>query len=66
MISVDDLYQEAKNKFALQTLVDMVDTKMLEKEYKVEVKNAKDYASSTIAGMTIGQTDTPNFSRSCS
>lgn len=51
MISVDDLYQETKDKYALQTLVDMIDTKMLEKEYNDEVQNAKDYASSTIEGM---------------
>lgn len=51
MISVDDLYQEVKDNFALQTLIDMIDTKMLEKEYKDEVQNAKDYASSTIEGM---------------
>ncbi len=33
-ISVDDLYEEMKNKYALSVLIDMVDTKILDEKYK--------------------------------
>ena len=32
-ISVDDLYEEMKNTYALTTLINMIDTKILEKDY---------------------------------
>ena len=33
-ISVDDLYNEMKDKYALSILIDMIDTKILDQEYK--------------------------------
>ena len=51
MISVNDLYNEVKDDLALKSLINMIDTNILEKEYKDEIENAKDYADSTIEGM---------------
>lgn len=50
-ISADDLYNELKDKYALEALVDMVDTKILEKEFKKDIDDAKEYAESTIKSM---------------
>jgi hypothetical protein len=33
-ISVDDLYKEMKEKYALNALINLIDTEILEKEYK--------------------------------
>ena len=43
-ISVDDLYEEMKNTYALTTLVNMIDSKLLEKDYPTndEVKKYVD------------------------
>lgn len=51
-ISVNDLYAEIKSDFALQAIVNMIDTHILEAEYKNKIENAKEYASSTIEAMT--------------
>ena len=46
-ISVDDLYEEMKNKYALSILIDMIDTKILEEKYETNdeekeyIKNQK-------------------------
>lgn len=50
-ISADDLYKEIKDKYALDAVVSMVDTKILEKEFKKDIDDAKDYASDTIKSM---------------
>ena len=50
-ISVDDLYNEVKDKYALEALINMVDTKILEKEFKKEVEEAKENAEETIKTM---------------
>ena len=50
-ISANDLYNELKDKYALEALVDMIDTEILEKEFKKDVDDAKEYAKSTIDTM---------------
>lgn len=50
-ISANDLYNELKDKYALEATVNLIDTKILEKEFKSEVKTAKEYAKSTIKSM---------------
>lgn len=50
-ISVDEVYGEIKNDFALQAAVNLMDKKILEKEFKNEVKNAEVYAKNTIDSM---------------
>ena len=47
-ISVDDLYTEMKNGYALQTLINMIDKQILEDKYKKNVDDAKAYADATI------------------
>ena len=47
-ISVDDLYAEIKDTYGLATLVNMVDKKILEKEYKDDLEDAKSSAKSQI------------------
>ena len=44
-ISVDDLYDEMKSKYALSILIDMIDTQILEEKYD-ESDDEKDYISS--------------------
>lgn len=50
-ISVNELYEKIKDNYALQTLVQMVDKKILESEYPDEVENKKETASSTVKAM---------------
>ena len=50
-ISIDDLYEEMKDTYALQTLVNMVDSYILETEFKDYIDTAKDYAKSYVDGM---------------
>lgn len=47
-ISVDELYNEMKNTYALSTLVKMIDTKVLETEFKDYIETAKNNAESYI------------------
>ena len=44
MVSVNELYESVKDDYALKSLVNLVDKKILEKEYKKKVKDAKKYA----------------------
>lgn len=46
-ISVDDLYEEMKNKYALNALINMIDYKLLEKEYP-EDDEEKEYIKSQL------------------
>jgi len=46
-ISVDELYQEMKNTYALTTLVNMIDAKLLEKDYPTD-DNEKEYVKSQL------------------
>ena len=46
-ISVDDLYEEVKNKYALNTLINMIDYKLLEEKYP-ESDEEKEYIKSQL------------------
>lgn len=46
-ISVDELYQEMKDTYALTTLINMIDTKLLEKDYPTN-GNEKEYINSQL------------------
>lgn len=46
-ISVDEIYSEMKSKYALQTIIPMIDTYIFEKEFKNELNDAKEQAKST-------------------
>lgn len=46
-ISVDDLYQEMKDTYALTTLINMIDTKLLEEEYPTN-DDEKEYVDSQL------------------
>lgn len=48
MISANELYNELKDDYALEALVNMVDKKILEKEYKDQLEDAQDSADSTM------------------
>lgn len=50
-ISVDDLYGEMKDKYALYTLISMIDKTILEKEYKDKIAEAKSQAESQISSL---------------
>lgn len=47
-ISADDLYKELKDGYGLQALVNLIDKQILEKEYKKNIKDAENYAQSTV------------------
>ena len=46
-ISVDELYEEMKNTYALTTLINMIDSKLLEKDYPSDDEE-KDYIKSQL------------------
>ena len=46
-ISVDELYEEMKNTYALTTLVNMIDAKLLEKEYPTD-EEEKEYVDAQL------------------
>ena len=50
-ISVDSLYEEMKEKYALETLISMIDKKILEDKYKKNLDDATTYAESTIKSL---------------
>ena len=50
-ISVDSLYEEIKEKYALDTLISMIDKKILEDKYKKNLDDANTYAESTIKSL---------------
>ncbi len=47
-ISVNEFYEEIKNSYGLNTLVDMIDKYIYEKEFKDKTEDAKTYAASTV------------------
>jgi len=51
MISVNELYEEVKEDYALNSLINLIDTNILEEEYKEKMDDAKEYAESTIDAM---------------
>lgn len=50
-ISVDNLYEEIKETYALNTLISMIDKKILEDKYKDNLDDAATYAESTIKSL---------------
>ncbi len=50
-ISVNDLYTKVKDSYALQSLLQMIDQYILEKEYADEVETMQETAESTIKAM---------------
>lgn len=50
-ISVDDLYNEIKDTYGLSTLINMVDKKILEKEYKKDLEDAKESAKKQVESL---------------
>ncbi|HOP65764.1 MAG TPA: hypothetical protein PLX66_01905, partial [Bacilli bacterium] len=51
MISIDELYNEVKDKYAISTLVDMIDTNILNKEYPDITEEMENYVDSNIEGL---------------
>lgn len=47
-ISVDEIYKELKDKYALSVIVPMIDQYVLEKEFPKAIKEAEEKASSTV------------------
>ena len=47
-ISIDSLYNEMKDRYAIGILIDMIDEKILLDEYKDSVKDAEKYADDTV------------------
>lgn len=50
-ISVEDLYNDLKNNFALESLINLVDKKILEDKYKDNLSSAEEYATSTMKSL---------------
>ena len=50
-ISIDNLYDEMKDKYAISILIDMIDREILTKEYKSKDKEASEYADSSIESL---------------
>lgn len=48
MISVDDFYEEIKNSFGLDTLLNMIDKHIFETEFPDEIENGEAYAKAAI------------------
>lgn len=51
MISVNELYQEIKDDYAMQRLLQMIDKKILEAEYPDEIESKKETAESSVKAM---------------
>ncbi len=50
-ISAEELYSTLKKDFALEATINIIDKKILEKEFKKELKDAEKYADNTIKSM---------------
>lgn len=50
-ISIDSLYNEMKDQYAISTLVDMIDTNILNKEYPDSTAKKENYINSNIEGL---------------
>ncbi len=50
-ISIQDLYNDLKNNYALDSLMNMIDKKILEDKYKDDVDSANEYADSTMKSL---------------
>jgi foldase protein PrsA len=58
MISANELYEAIKDDYALETMITLVDKKILEDKYKGKVEEAKEYASSQISQLEAYYGDT--------
>lgn len=50
-ISINDLYDEIKDKYAISTLVDMIDETILAKEYPDSTEDKEEYIAENVKGM---------------
>ncbi len=50
-ISVQDLYNDLKTNYALDSLMNMVDKKILEEKYKDNIQSANEYADATMKSL---------------
>lgn len=50
-ISVDSLYDEMKDRYAISILIDMIDKEILFKEYEDKMDSAKDYANDSVKSL---------------
>ena len=50
-ISVEELYNDLKSNYALDSLINLVDKKILEDKYKDELESATEYAESTMKSL---------------
>lgn len=50
-ISVEDLYNDLKNNYALESLINLVDKKILEDKYKDNINSANEYADATMKSL---------------
>lgn len=50
-ISVNELYNDLKSNYALDSLINLVDKKILEDKYKDELESATEYAESTMKSL---------------
>lgn len=51
MISINELYEDLKNNYALESLVNLIDKKILEDKYKDDIESANEYADSTMKSL---------------
>jgi foldase protein PrsA len=57
MISVNDLYNDLKDNYALDSLVNLIDKKILEDKYKDNLDSANEYADSTMDSLETNYGD---------
>ncbi len=50
-ISVEDLYNELKNSYALESLINLIDKKIVEDKYKDSLDSANEYADATMKSL---------------
>lgn len=62
-ISVDDLYAEMKNNYAIATLIDMIDAEILAKEYKDETEDKVTYVKNYIEAFKANFEDDATYSQ---
>ena len=56
-ISVNELYEEMKNSYALQILIDLIDTKILEDKYADSLSDAESYTENYFSSIKLYYTD---------
>lgn len=51
MISINDLYNDLKNNYALDSLMNLIDKQLLEDKYKDSIESANEYADTTMKSL---------------